>query len=500
MSPADQNAQFLSKEIGLEYFSSASLLEATSDAVLVLNDLLQIYYWNQAAEHLYGWRREDVLGQRVDMLLYDAEFSGIDLILEQLKAGKQWLGEEKQIVLSGKEIIVLSRWSVLDLSNEDRLILVVNTDITEKKSREKIASNRQRLESLGAMAAGVAHDMNNILGPMMISIEMLAPRSKEDERRLINFLQQSTKRGMGLMAQMLSFASGNVQQHEKVDFSSLLQEIGAFLEAALPDEIQFSVSFEDSLWNIYGDENQLHQLVLNLCVNARDAVEEGGEIRLRVRNKNIVEARPGSILPAKSGTYIQISVTDTGRGIEAGVLERMFDPFFSTKASGSGLGLSTAIGIVRSHGGFIDVDTHIGQGTTFKVYLPANPVAEKSQSASKILIVDDDELFTAALVALLNELGFEVLTSTTCAEGIQAITNEEPVLVMCDLRLKDGSGDQLVVHVQERVKERPPGIVLMSGNLPAAQEARVKPDYYLAKPFGVSEVVEMLDALEITPC
>ncbi|MEH2398846.1 PAS domain S-box protein [Nostoc sp.] len=354
----------------------AALLDVSTDAILVRNIHNEILFWNKGAERLYGWKAEEVVGKDVLQLL-DKEISPQveDAYLRVMNTG-EWRGELHQLTSEGKVIIVESRWTLIrDDNGQPKSILSVNTQITEQKQLEAQLLRSQRLESIGTLASGIVHDLNNILSPILMSVQLLQKKLPDSQsQQILQTLENNVKRGANLLKQVLSFARGIEGKQTIVQIQPLMAEIEQIIAQTFPKSIIYQTDIPKNLWNVCGDTTQLHQVLINLVVNARDAMPNGGILRIAAENVVISEHSTQINIDAKVGSYIAIVVTDTGMGMSSSVQKQIFEPFFTTKevGKGTGLGLSTALGIVKNHGGFVNVYSQISRGTQFTVYLPAS--------------------------------------------------------------------------------------------------------------------------------
>jgi CheY-like chemotaxis protein len=287
------------------------------------------------------------------------------------------------------------------------------------------------MESIGVLAGGIAHDLNNILSPILMSIDLLKLSAKEPEAKILDTIEISTKRGAAIVKQMLFFARGVEGERTEIQLRHLLGEVDQIIKDTFPKNIEVDISFPKDLWTIVGDLTQVHQVLLNFCVNARDAMPQGGLLKVTAENRRL-DKQDMIINPqAKDGPYVILSVTDTGTGIEPEILDKIFDPFFTTKevGKGTGLGLSTTMGIIKSHGGFITVYSEPGKGSTFRVYLPAetSPESEQQQAQTAgiscgkgetILIVDDEISILSMTGQALNAFGYKVRTAVNGAQAV----------------------------------------------------------------------------------
>ncbi len=445
----------------------AALLDVASDAIILRDLSSHILFWNKGAERLYGWKAEEALGKNATQLLYQETSSQLQHHQEILAEHGSWQGELHQITKEGKDIIVASRWSLV--RNEDgqpKFILTVNTDITEKKQLEAQFLRAQRMESIGTLASGIAHDLNNALAPILISVQCLEQKIKDEQsQRLLKILEKNTKRSSDLVKQVLSFARGLEGQRTTLQVGHLITDIEQIVKQTFPRSIEIHTDVSTpNLWTISGDATQLHQVLMNLCVNARDAMPEGGILEISARNVWIDENYARMNLDAKVGIYIVITVSDTGMGIPREIVDRIFEPFFTTKelGRGTGLGLSTVMGIIKSHGGFINVVSEVGNGTKFNVYLPVTQTSttgdinEEGNEVPRghgelILVVDDEDSIREITKTALEANSYKVLLAS---DGIEAVAlysqhKEEISVVLIDMMMPSMDGPTTIRVLQK---------------------------------------------------
>ncbi len=402
----------------------ADIINRAQDAVIVrdfTSDLVTV--WNSGAERLYGWSANEAIGRPLGELIF-AESNDRETLLEQLVSTGEFHGEIKHRAKDGREVIVDARATLI--RNDDgtpRSVLGINTNITEQKKFETQLLRAQRLESIGTLASGVAHDLNNILVPILMATPVLRDDPPKQERlKFLDIVESSAHRGAQIVRQVLTFARGAGGDRVLLQPIYLLAEIAKILEETFSKAIRVRTSYPEDLWLIEGDPTQLHQVLLNLCLNARDSMPEGGNLSLNAENFDVDENYATMTPGLKPGPHVLINVSDTGSGISPHIIDKIFDPFFTTKGlgKGTGLGLSTALGIVKSHGGVVNVYTGAG-GTTFRVLLPAAPGARPQAEldaqveipighGETILLIDDESAIREVGKAVLSQSGYNVLT------------------------------------------------------------------------------------------
>jgi two-component system, cell cycle sensor histidine kinase and response regulator CckA len=409
----------------------AALLDITSDAI-VLRDLSnQILQWNKSAEKIYGWQAEEVINTNSNDILSSINSPQYQDIYHAVLEKGSWQGELTKLTKSGQEIIVESCWTlVLDEHSQPKSILAVDTDITHKKNLESQFLRAQRVESIGTLASGIAHDLNNVLSPILLSAQLLKNKSSNQrDLKILSIIENNAKRGADLVKQVLSFARGMEGERTKVQLQDLIIEIKQIIEQTFPKSINFYTDIKQNLQVINGDNTQLHQVLINLCLNARDAMPDGGKLTLSAENILIDESFKSMHIDAKVGQYVLLTLTDTGIGIARKNLDRIFEPFFTTKefGHGTGLGLSTVMAIIKGHGGFVNVSSTVGKGTQFKLYLPAvNSEITQNQEYTEIpkgngeliLVVDDEPMILEITKTSLENYNYEVITAN---DGIEAV-------------------------------------------------------------------------------
>lgn len=458
-------------------YEQAALLDLATNAILVKDIYNRILYWNKGAENIYGWQASEVYGKKTSRLLHKEHSSQQDdALLNVIKTGK-WQGELHQVTKEGKDIIVESRWTLLqDDKGKPKSILVENTEITQKKQLETQLLRTQRLESIGTLAGGIAHDLNNLLTPILMSVQLLERKLHDSQHlSLLKTLENNAQRGANLIKQLLSFARGIEGKRTLIQIKYLIVEIEQIVRETFPKSIKLTVNISPDNGYVRGDMTQLHQVLMNLVVNARDAMPGGGKLEISVENVAI-DQYDRMNLDANLGVYIVVTVADTGIGMHPEIQERIFEPFFTTKelGKGTGLGLSTALGIVKNHGGFINVYSQLNQGTAIKIYLPMQVTEETSILCSDevenlngngelILLVDDEPAIRNITKSSLEAYNYRVLTASNGIEAIEiyAKHQQEINLVLLDMIMPEMDGEttmRMLHQINSQVK-----IIAISG-------------------------------------
>lgn len=437
----------------------AALLEVAQDAIIVRGISGEILFWNKAAENLYGWQSNEVLRENFDQNLFGTSLPLLEEAKRITAAEGKWSGEFRQHIKSGKAVIVESRWTLVrGERGEPQSYLIVNTDITERKHLEAQFLRSQRMESIGTLAGGIAHDLNNILSPMLMSVQILQRKTTDEEcLQWLAALRENSERGANLIKQLLSFARGTDGEKMSLQPRHLVKEIIKILQDTLPKSIAVKFFVPDNLWIVSADPTQLHQVLMNLSVNARDAMPTGGTLTLKAENVSIDKHYAQMHPDARPGKFVLITVGDTGYGIAPDNLDKIFEPFFTTKEleKGTGLGLSTVLGIIKNHRGFINFYSELGRGTRFDVYLPAIETVEQKITSNEretelpcgigelILIVDDEEAIRKITRWTLEKHGYRVLTAANGEEALNLYVEnkDEIAVVLTDMMMPvmDGS-------------------------------------------------------------
>lgn len=483
----------------------AALLDKASDAILLCDLRQEIVYWNEGATRLYGWTAAEALGRNAEDLLFDHLTQ--DARSDVFNSG-EWTGELRHVHKhDGKELTVLSRQTLVRNDATGAVsILHINSDITEKKRLEEQFLRTQRLQNLGSIAGGVAHDLNNILSPIMMAVEMMQsePESR-DNSQLLEIAGSSAMRGAAMVKQILSFVRGTDDQKVSLQLSSVIQEVVRLVTDTFPRNIQIKTHLASELPETVGNPTQFHQVLMNLCVNSRDAMPAGGALTI----KAVPVVLHDRFFPQEnervSGCFIELSVADTGDGMPLDVQKRIFEPFFSTKApgKGTGLGLSTVLSIIKSHGGYLEVLSAPGQGTTFQIYLPTDADAAAPAPAActaklepgrgeRVLVVDDEIALLEIVSATLSAYNYSVLTATAGPEGLALFADQhaEIDLVITDMNMPAMGSMDLIEALRSIRKDIK--IIQVSGLPMEMADCKPETSAFLNKPFTVNALLSTI--------
>jgi PAS domain S-box-containing protein len=494
----------------LQIREQAALLDKAQDAIMVHDLGWRSTYWNPSAERLYGWTAAEAQEKSIAELLYQRDVARFAEARDAVMNRGEWIGRLRQTTRADKELLVESRWTrVCDESGQPKSVLVINTDITERSKLESQLLRTQRMESIGTVAGGIAHDLNNVLTPILMGAQLVEAREvDESKKHTLRSIVVSAQRGADMVKQVLTFARG--QEGEKVilQLKHVIRDMEEITRETFPKSIEVNATIARDLRPIKGDATQLHQVLLNLCVNARDAMPEGGRILIEAENVSLDEGSVRHFLGAEPGAYIRLRVQDTGTGIPQEIIDRIFEPFFTTKeiGKGTGLGLSTVLSIVKSHGAFMDVASVVGKGTTFTILFPqaASDAAAQSSEAKKlntagdgrlVLVVDDEPIIREMLESLLKENGYQVLTAEDGLRGVAAFKARasDISVVMIDMMMPVMDGTKAIpamvqIHPDTRF------VAITGLALPAelAKQPYASQIEVLGKPFTSEKVLETL--------
>lgn len=490
-----------------EFVRQAALLDQASDAILVRSLDNRLLYLNRKSVELYGWSIEEALGRSVEELFYESGES-LAAATESVLMTGEWSGEIEQRTRAGKTLRIFGRWTLMrEADGQPESILAINTDITEKSRLESQLLHSQRMESIGTLASGIAHDLNNVLAPILMSVELLREQAGHaGANGLLETLRQCAQRGSDLVRQILTVA--RPEQGEVIRFApaEIISEVVQVLHETLPKNIDVAWHRSAQLqWTLQGDPTQLHQLLMNLCLNARDAMPGGGWLTITLEEREVDQIFASMNLGLNPGPYLVIRVQDTGEGIPAHIQDRIFEPFFTTKSlgHGTGLGLATCFMIVKSHGGKILLESDQGRGACFEVFLPASQEHAESAEVSShessplgqgqlLLLVDDEDHVREVIGTALERFGYRVLTASNGAQGVLAFARhkDDIAAVISDMSMPIMDGPTMMAALRAISPEVP--VVASSGLRSQALAISAGAKVFLAKPYSVGRLLSTL--------
>jgi PAS domain S-box-containing protein len=449
-------------------------------AIYMLNPDGHVSSWNAGAERIKGFVAEEIVGKHFSVF-YTVEDRGAGVpkkVLETARNEGRFEGEGWRVRKDGTRF-----WAsvVVDAIRDDKGKLVgfakITRDMTEKReaqlrleeSREQLFRS-QKMEALGQLTGGLAHDFNNLLTAILGASDLASRNTDNPDKlkRMLDGIRSSAQRGASLTKQLLAFARAQPLELKSLNVRHFLEDVTTLLRPSLRTDIEIVIETTDQLWNVEADPGALELSLLNLAFNARDAMKEGGKLHISATNE-ILSGQPEGL----RGEHVVLRVTDTGTGMSRDTVERVFEPFFTTKGfgEGTGLGLSQVFGFMKQLGGAVSVESQLGEGSTFTLYLPASRSAQSSGvthangkgAIGRVLIVEDDELVAELAAGMLAELGFETMIAHSAKEALDRLVREDrPKLLFSDIIMPGGiTGIELAEKVRARFPELP--ILLTTG-------------------------------------
>ncbi len=509
-SPADGGLSIFFRDVTEHHAArqwiqeQAALLDQARDAILTIDLSGRVGYWNRGAERLYGLPPDQAVGREVVELIHGGQRAEFETARAATLSEGQWVGSMKQFTTAGAELVVESRWTLVRKPDgTPSTILKINTDVTERRKLEQQFLRAQRLESIGTLAGGIAHDLNNVLAPIVMGAEVLRFKVQDaNSQRLVETIATAALRGADMVKQVLAFARGVEGDRVRLDTVRLLAEVERIVRDTFPRDIDVVSQVPAGLPPLLGDATQVQQVLLNLCVNARDAMPGGGRLTLVAERLSVDRSYAQMSGMQREGVHVVIRVEDTGAGIPAEAIEKIFDPFFTTKdvGKGTGLGLSTALAIVKSHGGFINVYSEPGRGSRFKIYLPAaDEVPAAAEAAEEeapwghgelVLVVDDEPAVLHVTEETLESFGYRVVTAVDGADAVARFAERrgQIAVVLTDMMMPVMDGAALV-QVLRRID--PHVKVIGASGLGAGRTAEGLVEM-LTKPYTASRLLTAL--------
>ena len=450
-----------------------SLIHSSADAIVIYDIEGKARYVSPAFTRIFGWSMEEVQGKRIPFVPESEREGSMAIIRELVDHGTPCHGfETKRHTKDGRTLDVsISASRYEDHEGKPAGILVILRDISERKKLEAQFYEAQKMESVGTLAGGVAHDFNNLLMAIQgnVSLLLLDTPSRDPGFKRLRNIEKQVQRGAYLTRQLLGFARGGKYEIKLTDINKIVQR-SADLFSRMKKEIKIHSTFEPDIWMVEADQGQMEQVLMNLYVNAGHAMPNGGDLFITTENV-VLSGDEGALLHLKQGRHVKISVADTGVGMDSGIIPKIFDPFFTTRQVGTGLGLASAYGIVKNHGGSITVKSARGKGSTFEIYLPA---AEKEATPSRprtdtdsemapggetVLLADDEGMVIEVGREMLQRLGYTVLTAMTGREAIETYRAHKALidLVILDMIMPDMTG----METYDRLKKEDPNIIVL---------------------------------------
>lgn len=486
----------------------ATMLDKAQDAIIVRDLDDTILFWNKSAERLYGWPAAEAIGRNAHELINERSPEYLTAKMELMKRG-EWTGSLRQVARDGRRVVTECRWTLVrNDAGEPESILAIYTDVTERRNLEQQFLRAQRLESIGTLAGGIAHDLNNVLAPVMMSLDLLRDMVGAQGQDLVESLRQSVGRGADLVRQVLTFARGLDGRKDKVDLRQVVREIEAVVRDTFPKRIELTVSLPSRATSVMGDSTQLHQVLMNLVVNSRDAMPNGGRLGIDVNRVDL--SGPEAVgLRLAPGRYARIAVSDEGEGISPEHQEIIFEPFFTTKdvGHGTGLGLSTVQSIVRGHEGAVQLQSEKGRGSVFTCWLPllaedeeqpsAPPAARKLPKGDGecVLVVDDEASIRTVAERILTRNGYAVLTAANGREGLALYRERKADIdaIITDVAMPVMDGPELISALRAEGVDVP--IIVASGYVTdegAGRLLEAATEFFVSKPFTAETLLTTL--------
>lgn len=488
----------------------AALIDAARDAIIARDMNHRIEFWSRGAEEIYGWTRDEAVGQSIEALLYDDPAPFRQAAAALLDRG-EWRGTLQQRRKDGKPLTVAAHWTLVrDATGAPQRILAINTDITERLILEEQLRQAQRLEAVGQLTGGVAHDFNNLLTVILGNAELLVEDLNQNQRArfLAETMKTAAERGADLTARLLAFARRQPLHPRRVDLNRMMGSMDGLLRRTLGEQIEIRMVQAGGLWQALVDLPQIESALLNLCINARDAMPRGGKLTIETANVQLDADYAALNADVTPGQYVMLAVSDTGTGMTLEVIARAFEPFFTTKGAGkgSGLGLSMVYGFVKQSGGHVKIYSEIGHGTTIRLYLPRAPgdaeyqVTPERETTSEggsevILMVEDDDLVREHVAQQLRSLGYAVLTAPNAADALDVLHGDEAVeLLFTDVVMPGGMNGR---ELADQARSIRPGLPVLftsgySENV-IMHHGRLDPDVHLLqKPYGRHQLAAKL--------
>jgi two-component system, cell cycle sensor histidine kinase and response regulator CckA len=498
------------KRVEKKVTEQARLLDIALDAIMVRDMDDHLIYLNKAAEVMHELPADTLRKLPMQNIILPEDWGKYEQAKITVLSEGVWEGELRQRNQTNAMRIIQTRWTLIrDHEGNPTSRLIINRDITEQRNLESQLRHTQRLESLGTLASGIAHDLNNVLSPIMMSVELLKSRLVDPKaKNILTSLETSAQRGSDIVKQVLAFARGTEKEFAPQQLRYIVKEIQSIINETFSKNISLNTDLPSDLSLIIGDSTQLHQVLMNLCVNARDAMPNGGQLTISASNISVDEAYARTQAGIEPGEYVSLSVRDTGSGIPKEIHEKIFEPFFTTKETGlgTGLGLSTVYSIVKGHNGTIKLHSELGRGTEFTIFFPAIKNELNTFPTSKstvihtgygetILVIDDEFSVLQICKETLETHGYRVLTAIDGPEAIAIFSKMKATidLVLTDINMPFMDGPTTIKTLR---RLKPDFKVILSSGLPIDAKSidlkGITLDLYLSKPYSAVKLLESI--------
>ena len=494
--------------------AQAAVLDKATDAIVVCGPEDEIIFWNRSAERLYGWTAAEAGGRNLHTLLHPAPPPQLSEARHAVQLRGEWQGELRQSAKGGATVVVQSRWTLFrDDSGRPQSLLVVNTDARNLQLNEAQFLEAQHNASLATLADTLARELRAAVEPVLLASQLLRVRTQADTSHWPNSPESQPRRVADLMQQVESLGRSTHAQKIELSLRSVLTEIERQIRQAVAPGVVVATSSTEDLWSVAGDPDALRQAVLNLCVNAREAMPKGGQLDVVAENLVLREADLRLRNGGRPGSYVVVTVADTGCGIAPENLSRIFTPFFTTKEHGQavGMGLTTVQAIVRAHGGFVTADSEVNRGSRFRLYLPATTAAKAPEvtqprrsfprgNGECILLVDDEAGFRDITQVTLEKYGYRVITANDGAEGMTLFMRhrQDVQLVLTDIVMPVMDGAALIRSLHKMGASvrylAVSGLVEREKVMVATSAPGVQVEF-LAKPFATEKLLTIVREL-----
>jgi PAS domain S-box-containing protein len=488
----------------------ARLIDEAHDAILVTDPDLNILFWSRSATALYGWTETEALHRNVTKLLFAPSDANIQSMQRNLSLMERWVGNVRHRKKDGTICQVQCSCSlILGEENSPDSWIMICTDITEAKQLEEQLQKAQRLGLITNLASGMVHDLNNTLSPILLGISRLRRQLPEDSYdHLLNTMEASTQRGIDMVRQVLAFSRKEDSSHQPIDLKPLLEEFKQLLNDTFPKSIHLDFIIPNDLWNISGAPSTIHQVLLNLCINARDAMPDGGSLLIACDNATLGDIEASAMPEGRPGEYVTIIVEDTGEGMDEDQLKKIFEPFYTTKprGKGTGLGLSSVRNILNELNAFTQVNSKPGEGTSFEIFFPRTtdtqlaavaPQPDPSVSSEHaVLVVVEEKAVSELLAANLLQSSFQPMVVNDGIKASFLAKQPSPLhAAIIDLDIPLFNANQVVTTLRASNKTMP--IILISRDasiIADAQRMHQSPTHILKKPFLVTELTTLVSS------